>query len=125
MITLNAIAQRMAQDLLANHSDRLSDRWPAVSGDPIATVLNIESLAFQASTGCPGDIESLTIWFKAIICVGLFRQTCTDWMFFVDKPTPVLGTLVNWLLSYHRFLLRIEPGVADSYYVYISLGEQQ
>ena len=123
MTTLNAIAQRMAQDLLANHSDRLSDKWPAVSGDPIATVLNIESSAFQASTGHPGDIESLTIWFKAMICVGLSRQTRADWMFFVDTATPILGTLINWLLSYHRFFLRVEPGVADSYYVYVSLGE--
>ena len=123
MTTLNTIAQRMAQDLLANHSDRLSDRWPAVSGDPIATVLNIESSAFQAFHQRPSDSESLTVWFKAMICVGLSRRS--DWMFFIDKTTPILGILINWLLSYHRFRLRIEPGVADSYYVYISLGEQQ
>ena len=119
MTTLHDIAQQMAQDLLARHSDRLSDKWPAVDGDPIATVLSIESSAFQAYHS--GDIESLAIWFKAMICVGLSKQTRADWMFFVDKPTPILGDLINWLLSYHRFSLRIEPGVVGSYYVYITL----
>lgn len=118
MTTMSAIAKRMATDLITTYAADLanSTQWPLIPGDPFKTVHNIQSLAFQGR-----DDRLRLAWFQAMICRMLDQALLPSIVFFVERPDEIIGKLVNWLLSYHRFHLRIKPGVVGSYDIYVSL----